>query len=105
MKTRLAIKLGAVALALLVNSLILGGTTFVVGSRSQGQPDESPVNCTRAKVVHFTLYVALHPPPRLSACRSNSQCRAELGGIRSHPAAGRIHRASAGQCEIKMHAG
>ena len=55
MKTRLAIKLGAVALALFVNSLILGGTTFVVGSRSQGQHDESSVLCAKAKVVHLTL--------------------------------------------------
>jgi hypothetical protein len=55
MKTRLAIKLGAVALALLVNSLILGGTTFVVGSRSQAQPDEPSVACARAKMVHLTV--------------------------------------------------
>ncbi len=55
MKTRLAIKLGAVALALLVNSLILGGTTFVVGSRSQGQPGAPSVVCTRTKVAHLTV--------------------------------------------------
>jgi hypothetical protein len=55
MKTRLAIKLGAVAFALLVNSLILGGTTFVVGSRSQGQPDKPSVACARTKVVHLTV--------------------------------------------------
>ncbi len=55
MKTRLAIKLGAVALALFVNSLILGGATFVVGSRSQGQPDAHSVACARAKVVHLTV--------------------------------------------------
>ena len=55
MKTRLAIKLGAVALALLVNSLILGGTTFMVGSRSQGQSDEPSVACARTKVVHLTV--------------------------------------------------
>lgn len=55
MKTRLAIKLGAVALALLVNSLILGGTTFMAGSRSQGQPDEPSVACARTKVVRLTV--------------------------------------------------
>jgi hypothetical protein len=55
MKTRLAIKLGAVALALLVNGLILGGTTFVVGSHSQGQPDEPSVACARTKVVHLIV--------------------------------------------------
>jgi hypothetical protein len=55
MKTRLAIKLGAVALALLVNSLILGGTTFVVGSRSQSQPGEPSVACAAARVVHLTV--------------------------------------------------
>jgi hypothetical protein len=55
MKTRLAIKLGAVALALLVNTLILGGTTFVVGSRSQEQPDEPSVACARTKMVRLTV--------------------------------------------------
>jgi hypothetical protein len=55
MKTRLAIKLGAVALALLVNGLILGGTTFVVGSHSQAQPEESSVACARSKVVHLAV--------------------------------------------------
>jgi hypothetical protein len=55
MKTRLAIKLGAVALALLVNGLILGGTTMVVGSHSQPQPDDSSVACARAKAVHLTV--------------------------------------------------
>jgi hypothetical protein len=55
MKTRLAIKLGAVALALLVNSLILGGTTFMVGSHSQAQPDEPSVACAEARVVHLTV--------------------------------------------------
>ena len=55
MKTRLAIKLGAVALALLVNSLILGGTTFVVGSRSQGQSDTPSVACDRAMAIHLTV--------------------------------------------------
>jgi hypothetical protein len=55
MKTRLAIKLGAVALALLVNTLILGGTTFVVGSRSQGQHGESSKVCARTPVMHLKL--------------------------------------------------
>ncbi|MEO7208185.1 MAG: hypothetical protein ABI356_01190 [Steroidobacteraceae bacterium] len=55
MKTRLAIKLGAVGLALLVNSLILGGTTFVLGSRSQGRPDQPSVACARTKMVHPTV--------------------------------------------------
>ncbi len=55
MKTRLAIKLGAVALALFVNSLILGGATFVVGSRGQGHTDEPSVACARAKVVHLKV--------------------------------------------------
>jgi hypothetical protein len=55
MKSRLAIKLGAVALALLVNGLILGGTTFMAGSRRQAQPDEPPVACARAKLVRLTV--------------------------------------------------
>jgi hypothetical protein len=55
MKTRLAIKLGAVALALLVNSLILGGTTYMVGTRIQTQPDHSSVACARAKMVHLIV--------------------------------------------------
>jgi hypothetical protein len=55
MKTRLAIKLGAVALALLVNSLILGGTTFVAGSRGQGQADEPSVACSGTKVMHLIV--------------------------------------------------
>lgn len=55
MKTRLAIKLGAVALALFVNGLILGGTTFVVGSRGQGQHDDPSVVCARAKVVRLKV--------------------------------------------------
>jgi len=55
MKTRLAIKLGAVALALLVNGLILGGTTFMAGSHSQGPPGEPPVACARTKMVHLTV--------------------------------------------------
>jgi hypothetical protein len=55
MKTRLAIKLGAVALALLVNSLILGGTTFMAGSHSQEQPGDPSVACTRTKMLHLTV--------------------------------------------------
>jgi hypothetical protein len=53
MKTRLAIKLGAVALALLVNSLILGGTTYMVGSHGKAQPAD--VACTHTKVLHLTV--------------------------------------------------
>jgi hypothetical protein len=56
MKTRLAIKLGAVALALLVNSLILGGTTFMAGSHRQAQPGDDPaVACTHTKTLHLTV--------------------------------------------------
>jgi hypothetical protein len=55
MKTRLAIKLGAVALALLVNSLILGATTFMVGSHSQASPEKPSVACARSKVLHLTV--------------------------------------------------
>jgi hypothetical protein len=55
MKTRLAIKLGAVALALLVNSLILGGATFVVGSHSQEQAADPAVACARTKMVRLTV--------------------------------------------------
>ena len=55
MKNRLAIKLGAVALALLVNSLILGGTTFMAGSHSQAQPGHPAVACTRTKTPHLTV--------------------------------------------------
>jgi hypothetical protein len=55
MKTRLAIKLGAVGLALVVNSLILGGTTFMAGSHSQAKPSDPSVACTHAKVRHLTV--------------------------------------------------
>lgn len=53
MKTRLAIKLGAVALALLVNSLILGGTTYMAGSHGKAPPAD--VACTHTKVLHLTV--------------------------------------------------
>jgi hypothetical protein len=54
MKTRLAIKLGAVALALLVNSLILGGT-FMAGSHAEKQPGDPAMACARTKKVHLTV--------------------------------------------------
>jgi hypothetical protein len=55
MKTRLAIKLGAVALALLVNSLILGGTTFMAGSHSEAQSGGPAVACTHTKMLHLAV--------------------------------------------------
>jgi hypothetical protein len=55
MKNRLAIKLGAVAIALLVNSLILGGTTFMAGSHREAQPGNPAVACTHTKMLHLTV--------------------------------------------------
>jgi hypothetical protein len=56
MKTRLAIKLGAVALALLVNSLVVGGAAYFSNAHNRGQPNSESVACTK-KVVHLHLTV------------------------------------------------
>jgi hypothetical protein len=55
MNTRLVMKLTAVAVALLVNGLVLGGAAYLVHSQAEGQPSDSSVDCTSAKAVHFTL--------------------------------------------------
>jgi hypothetical protein len=55
MNTRLVMKLGAVAVALLVNCLVLGGAVYVVNSHSQEQPSDSSVACTSAKIMHLTV--------------------------------------------------
>jgi hypothetical protein len=55
MNTRLVMKLSAVAVALLVNGLVLGGAAYLVHSQAQEQPTDSAVACTSAKIVHLTL--------------------------------------------------
>jgi hypothetical protein len=55
MNTRLVMKLSAVAVALLVNGLILGGAAYMVDSHSQQQPADSSVACSSAKAVHLTV--------------------------------------------------
>jgi hypothetical protein len=52
MNTRLVMKLSAVAVALLVNGLVLGGAAYLVHSQADEQPSES-VACTSAKIVHI----------------------------------------------------
>jgi hypothetical protein len=55
MRTRLVMKLGAVALALLVNSLVVGGAAYFSDAHNRGQPNGEPVACTSKKVVHLTV--------------------------------------------------
>jgi hypothetical protein len=55
MNTRLAMKLGAVALALLVNSLVVGGAAYFSDAHSRGQPKSESVACTSKRVVHLTV--------------------------------------------------
>ena len=55
MNTRLVMKLSAVAVALLVHGLILGGAAYVVDSHSQQQPGDPSVACRSAKAVHLTV--------------------------------------------------
>ena len=55
MNTRLVMKLSAVAVALLVNGLVLGGAAYLVHSQAQDQPGDSSTVCKSAKIVHLTL--------------------------------------------------
>jgi hypothetical protein len=55
MNTRLVMKLTAVAVALFVNGLVLGGAAYLVHSQSREQPADSSVACTSAKTVHLTV--------------------------------------------------
>jgi hypothetical protein len=55
MNTRLVMKLTAVAVALLVNGLVLGGAAYLVHSQAQEPPIDSSVACTSAKAMHFTV--------------------------------------------------
>jgi hypothetical protein len=55
MNTRLVIKLSAVAVALLVNGLVLGGAAYLVHSQAVEQPTDSSVRCTSAKIWHLTV--------------------------------------------------
>jgi hypothetical protein len=55
MNTRLVMKLSAVAVALLVNGLVLGGAAYLVHSQAREQPADSSVACTSARIVHLTL--------------------------------------------------
>jgi hypothetical protein len=55
MNTRLVMKLSAVAVALLVNGLILGGAAYMVNAHSPQQPGDSSVACKSAKAVHLTV--------------------------------------------------
>ena len=55
MNTRLVMKLSAVAVALLVNGLILGGAAYMVNSHGQEQPADPSVACRSAKVPHLTV--------------------------------------------------
>lgn len=55
MNTRLVMKLSAVAVALLVNGLILGGAAYVVNSQTHDPADDSKVACTSAKIIHFKI--------------------------------------------------
>lgn len=55
MNTRLVMKLSAVAVALLVNGLVLGGAAYLVHSQAHNQSSDSSVACASAKIVHLTL--------------------------------------------------
>jgi hypothetical protein len=48
-------KLGAVALALLVNSLVVGGAAYFSDTHNRGQPNSESVACTSKRVVHLTV--------------------------------------------------
>src|SRR5258708_32953545 len=52
MNTRLAMKLDAVALALLVNSLVVGAAAYFSDAHNSGQPNDSSVACTENRAVH-----------------------------------------------------
>jgi hypothetical protein len=55
MNTRLVMKLGAVAVALLVNALVLGGAAYLVNAHGQDQQSDSAVACRQAKIVHLRV--------------------------------------------------
>jgi hypothetical protein len=55
MNTRLVMKLSAVAVALLVNGLVLGGAAYLVHSQAQDQNADSSVACASTKTVHLTV--------------------------------------------------
>jgi hypothetical protein len=51
MNTRFLMKLGVVVVALLMNSLIVGGAAYVVSAQSEKQTSDGPVACTAKKFV------------------------------------------------------
>jgi hypothetical protein len=55
MNTRLAMKLGAVALALLVNSLVVGAAAYFSNAHNRGQPNDSSVACSEKRVLHLPV--------------------------------------------------
>jgi hypothetical protein len=55
MNTRLMIKLSAVAVALIVNGLILGGAAYVVKTQSNEQTNDSTVGCAEVRMVHLRV--------------------------------------------------
>lgn len=55
MNTRLMIKLSAVAVALIVNGLILCGAAYVVKSQSNEPINDSTVGCAEERVVHVRV--------------------------------------------------
>jgi hypothetical protein len=55
MNTRLAIKLTAVALALLVNSLVVGGAAYLSDAHHRGLPHRESVACTAKRVLHLPV--------------------------------------------------
>lgn len=55
MNTRLAIKLSAVALALFVNSLVVGGAAYFSDAHNRAQPNDSSVACTSKRVLHLPV--------------------------------------------------
>jgi hypothetical protein len=55
MNTRLVMKLSAVAVALLVNGLVLGGAAYLVHSQETPQSTDPAVVCASAKMVHLRV--------------------------------------------------
>ncbi|HEX3397065.1 MAG TPA: hypothetical protein VHS76_10220 [Steroidobacteraceae bacterium] len=55
MNTRLAMKLSAVALALLVNSLVVGGAAYFSDAHYRGPTSSESVACSKRVVVHLTV--------------------------------------------------
>jgi hypothetical protein len=55
MNTRLVIKLSAVAVALLVNGLVLGGAAYLVHSQETPQSTDPAVVCAAIKMVHLRV--------------------------------------------------